>query len=181
MDPKTANFHGTTLLVIDVQQGLFTRRIPIYNAEALIENINLLAARAHSAGAPVIYIQHADGEELVEGSSAWELHPALKPEASDLRVYKHIDNAFAETNLQQLLRSRGVGRLVVAGLLTHACVKANCRAARKLGYAVVLVKDGHSSYSKDAARLIDKWNQKLGEIGCQVMATAEIEIVRSFL
>lgn len=166
---------NTALLVIDVQQGLFNQRIPVYRAGELIENINLLASRARAAGVAVIYIQHADDMELVEGTPGWQLHPALVPAAGDLHLYKHLDNAFEETNLQELLKTRSVNRLVVSGLLTHACVKATCRGARQLGYRVILVEDGHSNYSKDAPRIIAKWNQKLREIGCEVKAVSEID------
>lgn len=67
------------------------------------------------------------------------------------------------------LADRGVGRVVVTGLVTHGCVKATCLGGLELGYEVVLAKDGHSSYSKEAARLIEEWNRKLGEAGAQVV------------
>lgn len=45
-----------------------------------------------------------------------------------------------------------------------------------MGYAVVLAEDGHSSYSKDAARLIEEWNRKLGAAGAQVLPAAQIAL-----
>ena len=60
--------------------------------------------------------------------------------------------------------------MIVTGLVTHGCVKATCLGALELGYAVVLAEDGHSSYSKDAARLVEEWNRKLGEAGAKVRA-----------
>ena len=38
----------------------------------------------------------------------------------------------------------GVKKLIITGLLTHGCVKGACLDAKKLGYEVVLVEDGHS-------------------------------------
>ena len=64
----------------------------------------------------------------------------------------------------------------MTGLVTHGCVKATCEGALALGYAVMLAADGHSSYSKDAARLIEDWNRKLGEMGAQVMPAAQIDL-----
>jgi hypothetical protein len=46
--------------------------------------------------------------------------------------------------------------------------------ALQLGYEVILVSDGHSSYSKDAAQLIDKWNRNLSELEAGLIPASEI-------
>ena len=92
---------------------------------------------------------------LPRGLDDWRLHAALHPTEADLIVHKTHSNAFEEAALQQELAGRGMGRVVVAGLVTHGCVKATCLGARALSYDVVLAADGHSSYSKDAAGLIE--------------------------
>ena len=48
--------------------------------------------------------------------------------------------------------------------------------AMALGYAVTLAADGHSStsYSKDAAQLIEEWNRKLGAAGANVAPASQI-------
>jgi len=168
------NQNNTALLVIDVQQGLFRKSTPIYMADELLENINLLVDRAHGAGVPVFYIQHSDTRTLVKGSHDWQLHPELQPQRMDSIVHKQHGNAFEDTNLDTLLKSKNVTHLVIAGLVTHGCVKATCLGARQSGYNVILVKDGHSSYSNDAARLIEEWNQKLGAQNCELKAASEI-------
>jgi nicotinamidase-related amidase len=163
--------HGqaTALLVIDVQHGLFRKSTPIYRAEPLLNTIATLIDRAHAAGALVVYIQHASDKVLPFGSADWQLHPRLHPGEGDLVVHKQHGNAFEDTSLHAELAGRGVGRVVVTGLVTHGCVKATCLGGLELGYEVVLAEDGHSSYSKDAARLIEEWNRKLGEAGAQVV------------
>jgi nicotinamidase-related amidase len=65
-------------------------------------------------------------------------------------------------------------RLVITGLVTHGCVKATCIGAKDLGYKVVLVRDGHSNYRKDAAKIIEEWNQRLGDGGVELLSTHEI-------
>ena len=167
--------NNTALLVIDVQQGLFRKSTPIYKAEELLENINLLVARAHGEGIPVFYVQHSDNRTLVKGSQDWQLHPELHPQRIDSIIHKLHGNAFEDTNLDELLKSQNITDLVVTGLVTHGCVKATCLGARQLGYRVLLVKDGHSSYSKDAARLIEQWNQKLSSQSCNLRSTLQIE------
>ena len=175
MPPVNIDRHHTALLVIDVQHGLFHKSIPIYRADELLANINLLVSRAHASGVPVIYFQHSGDPAMPEGTPGWQLHPALQPQADDTRLIKQQGNAFDGTALDQLCKSKNITTLLLTGLITHACVKATCLGALQLGYSVVLVQDGHSNYSKDAARLIDKWNQKLSEKGCALKPASEIE------
>jgi nicotinamidase-related amidase len=172
---QAMNQYNSALLVIDVQQGLFRKSTPIYKADELLENINLLVEQAHGDGVPVFYIQHSDNRTLVKGSQDWQLHPKLHPQRIDTIIHKQHGNAFEDTNLGTLLKSKNITNLVVTGLVTHGCVKATCLGARQLGHRVILVKDGHSSYSKDAARLIEQWNQNLNAQGCELRSTLEIE------
>jgi nicotinamidase-related amidase len=169
------NPHNTALLVIDVQQGLFKKSTPIYQADVLLENLNLLIDRAHQAGVLVFYIQHSGSKTLVKGSQDWQLHPELQPQKKDIIVHKQHGNAFEDTNLEGLLKSRNCNCLVVTGLLTDGCVRASCLGARKLGYTVILVTDGHSTYGKQADRLIEEWNQKLNAQQVELKSTSEIE------
>lgn len=166
---------SSALLVIDVQQGLFDKSTPVFKVDELLANINTLAARARYAGALVVYIQHANEKFLEYGSSAWRLHPDLKPEPEDAVIHKLHGNAFESTELDQLLKARQVGRLVITGLVTHGCVQATCLGALRLGYQVVLAMDGHSNYHRKAANLIGEWNQKLALERIEVIPTTAIQ------
>ena len=150
-------------------------------ADELLGNINLLVEHAHQHGVPVFYIQHTEPRTLVEGSADWQLHPKLQPQTTDNFIHKQHSNAFVGTNLGNVLQSQNITCLVVAGLVTHGCVKATCLAARQLGYRVILVKDGHSSYSQQAAQIIDKWNHNLATQQVEVISTSEIEFDRIVL
>ncbi len=163
------------LLIIDIQQGLFKKSTPIYKAKELLENITGLAERAHQCGATVFYVQHNDKRDLLKGSEGWQLHPQIKPLPDDLHIYKQHGSAFEGTELADELQKRGLKRLVVTGLVTHGCVRTACQDARKRGYPVILVKDAHSSFSKDAAHLIDEWNEKLSAEGVELKTAQEVE------
>lgn len=165
----------TALLVIDVQQELFQKSTPIYQAEQLLQNIVNLINRAHRASAPVIYIQHSSDQHLVKGSAEWQLHPRLQPENRDYIVHKLAGNAFEGTNLGEVLQANTITHLVITGLVTHGCVKATCMGALELGYKVTLVKDAHSNYNAQAADLIEKWNTQLASKGAVVKAAAEVD------
>jgi nicotinamidase-related amidase len=180
MKPKTSQTlkphgDGAALLVIDVQLGLFQKSTPVYQAEATLANINTLIDRAHRAGISVFYVQHSNDNFLKEGTPGWQLHPDLLPPApEDLKIFKNHASAFERTPLEQELEARQVGGLALTGLVTHGCVKAACLDACQKGYRVTLAADGHSSYSKDAAWLIDEWNEKLQQAGAQVIPASEI-------
>jgi len=171
---ETLNSNQFALLIIDVQQGLFRKSTPIYKAEELLHNIITLADRAHHAGVPVFYVQHSDQKALVKGSQDWQLHSELHPSVADKSIHKSHGNAFEDTILSQELSSRNIDSLVVTGLVTHGCVRATCIGAKNLGYRVILVKDGHSSYSKQAAQLIEEWNRKLSSENVELRLVAEI-------
>ena len=166
---------NTALLVIDVQQGLFERSTPIYKADQVLENIHMLVCSARREGVPVFFIQHANKSTLVEGSYAWQLHPQIQPLHTERIIHKRHGNAFKETTLREELLSKGVERLVITGLVTHGCVKATCMGAIEMGYRVVLIEDGHSNFSKQAAQLIEKWNRKLGELGIELKGAREVD------
>jgi nicotinamidase-related amidase len=122
----------------------------------------------------VVYVQHANDSFLVEGSAAWQLHPQLRPTGQDLKIRKRHGNAFKDTGLGPELAARGVRTVVITGLVSHGCVKATGLGAQELGYRVILVGDGHSSYSKQAAQLVEELNQKLSTTGAGVRSAREI-------
>ncbi len=170
----TKNQHPVALLVIDVQQGLFEKSTPIYKVGELLENITMLVDRAHQSGVPVIYVQHSAAKHLVKGSAEWQLHPQLQPQHKDTIIHKQHGNAFEDTPLEGILRAHLVTTVVITGLVTHGCVKATCIGAQEAGFNVILVQDGHSSFSKDAVDLIEKWNEKLSAKQVAVQPTSQI-------
>jgi nicotinamidase-related amidase len=165
------------LIVIDVQQGLFERENPVYNAEQVLGNINQLVDQAHKQGAPVIYVQHNNDKFLVKDSATWQLHPQMQPQEQDILVHKEHGNAFEKTGLDEILKANDVTQLVVTGLVTHGCVRATTLGGLKLKYEIILVNDGHSNTSKDAKNIIKKWNKTLGEKGAVVMEAGEVSFL----
>jgi nicotinamidase-related amidase len=163
------------LLVIDVQKGLFHRPNPIYKADELLKNINTLVDRSHENGVPVYYIQHSNKSFLKEGSEAWELHTEIQPEDGDTIIHKRYGSAFQDTSLGEELAEKGVGIILITGLVTHGCVRATCLDALKLKYRVILVTDGHSNYNKNATKYIKKWNKTLGRNGAELRMTEEVQ------
>jgi nicotinamidase-related amidase len=173
LDPRKA-----ALLIIDVQQALFSRPTPIHNAEHLLDNINSLIDRWQQVDGLVVYIQHSNNKMLVKDTPEWEFHPNLKRVNSGELIHKLYGNAFEKTNLKGLLNSNGVNEVVITGLVTQGCVRATCTGANNLGYRVILVEDGHSNYRKDAEKIIVDWNQKLTEDTVELLSTDGILLQR---
>ena len=171
LDPRVS-----ALFVIDVQQALFSRPTPIHDAETLLNIINSLIDRWDQAGGLIVYVQHSNKNLLAKGTTGWQIHPSIRVVEAGVRVYKLHGNAFEETELSSTLASRGIEQVVITGLVTQGCVKATCLGALALDYRVVLVKDGHSNYRKDADKIIKMWNRKLVEKGVRLISADGIEL-----
>jgi nicotinamidase-related amidase len=168
---------NVALLVIDVQQGLFERATPIFEAEQVLKNINTLITNARQVGVPVIFVQHANENTLIRDSENWQLHPEIQPREDEVIIHKLHGDAFIDTQLKDVLEGENVKVLVVTGLVTHGCVKATSLGALKRGYQVLLVSDGHSNFSKDAPKLIKKWNRAISRKGAELIETKDVDFV----
>lgn len=132
---------NTALLVIDVQRGVVAGS---HNRDEMIANINSLVGRARQEDVPVVWVQHAD-EGLVRGSEEWEYVPELLRGESEPLVHKQFGDSFEDTELEAVLAERRVGRLVVTGAQTDACIRATLHGAFVRGYDVTLVADAHTT------------------------------------
>ena len=125
---------ATALMIVDVQQGMFTLRRPLHRAEEIVQRIASLLGRARSASAPVVHIQHAGGpgHVLAKGAAGFPEHQLVAPRPGELVVEKRHSSAFHGTELHQRLQQAGIVRLVVAGIQTDMRVDSAGRAARAL-------------------------------------------------
>jgi nicotinamidase-related amidase len=133
---------NTALLVIDVQNGAVggtARR------DEVVANINELVGKARAQNVPVIWVQHSD-EDMPVGSEAWQYVPDLAPrDDAEPLVHKSYGDAFEATELESVLAERAVGRLVVAGAQSDACIRSTIHGAFVRGYDVTLVGDAHTT------------------------------------
>jgi nicotinamidase-related amidase len=132
---------NTALLVIDVQAGVVA---DTHNRDDVIANINTVVDKARGEDAPVIWVQHSD-DHLRSGSEGWQYVPELVRRDSEPLVHKTYGDSFEGTELEVLLAERGVGRLVVTGAQTDACIRATLHGAFVRGYDVTLVSDAHTT------------------------------------
>lgn len=136
----------TALLIIDVQQALCTGEYAAFEAERVIDRINVVSRKARAAGAPVVVIQHeSQGEPLQYGTEGWKLAKGLETLPTDTYIRKKATDSFHQTELQSILQALYVNKLIICGLQSEFCVDTTTRRALALGYPVVLVADGHST------------------------------------
>jgi nicotinamidase-related amidase len=133
------------LLIIDMQVACFAVEPPRYDAAGVVRRINALAAEMRNHGL-VVFIRHTEPSGAFEqGSAGWELLPALEVKAGDVFVQKPACDSFLETDLDEVLKRRGVTELVVTGCATDFCVDTTVRAAGSHGYEVTVAGDAHTT------------------------------------
>ena len=85
------------------------------------------------------------------GTWGGEIRPEFAPRAGEIVAQEHwCSSGFANTDLDLLLKTHGIQKLVVIGLLAHTCVEATVRFAAELGYEVTVVRDATADYSDEA-------------------------------
>lgn len=135
------NRPNTALVVIDVQNGVVDGAV---RRDDVIANIRDLVGRARSQSVPVVWVQHSD-DGLTFGSEEWEYVPDLVRDTSEPLIHKSYGDSFEGTELEGVLASAGVGRLIVTGAQSDACIRSTIHGAFARGYDVTLVGDAHTT------------------------------------
>lgn len=135
------NRPNTALLVVDVQVCVVKEA---HERDAVVANVGSLVEQARGERVPVVWVQHSD-EHLVRGSDDWRIVPELTPGEAEPLVEKNYGDAFEDTTLETVLSDLGVGRLVVAGAETDACIRSTLHGAFARGYDATLVSDAHTT------------------------------------
>ena len=132
---------GSALLVIDVQNDVVA---DAHNRDDVIANIAVLVSKARAEGAPVIWVQHSD-DNLLQDTDGWQYVPELTREGSEPLIHKHYGDSFEATDLEAVLAERKVGRLIVTGAQSDACIRSTLHGAIVRGYDATLVSDAHTT------------------------------------
>jgi nicotinamidase-related amidase len=135
------NRPNTALLVIDVQNGVVGGA---HERDAVVANVGTLVEKARREKVPVVWVQHND-KGLARGSDDWRIVPELAPGDAEPLVEKSYGDSFEDTNLESVLSGLGVGRLVVVGAQTDACIRSTLHGAFARGYDATLVGDAHTT------------------------------------
>jgi nicotinamidase-related amidase len=140
------NRPNTALLVVDVQNGVVEGA---HERDGVVANVGGLVEKARQEGVPVVWVQHSD-EGLERGSDAWRIVPELTPGDAEPLIEKNYGDSFEATPLETVLSGLGVGRLVVVGAQTDACIRSTLHGALVRGYDATLVSDAHTTEDQTA-------------------------------
>ncbi|MFE6742644.1 cysteine hydrolase family protein [Streptomyces tubercidicus] len=146
----------TAVIVGDIQRGITTGH-PF--SQVVVPPLTELLPRARAAGALIVFVHtalrangadlppgntlfsafHGAGDSFHEGAPGTEID--MDVQRHDVVVLKRRTSAFAGTDLELVLRARGVDSLVLTGVATSAMVAATLYDASDLGYRLTVLRD----------------------------------------
>jgi len=181
LDPRT-----TALVIIDLQRGIVARPTAPHGAAQVVDHARRLAERCRETAATVVLVRvayAADGRDRLGqpvDAAPWsaavgpdwsEIVPELGPKPGDLVVTKRQWGAFYGTELDLLLRRRGVRTIVLGGISTNFGVESTARDAWERGYELVFAEDAMAAMASEAHRFaVTQIFPRLG----RVRSTADI-------
>jgi nicotinamidase-related amidase len=124
------------------------------------------AKRRRGRGALRIGDKGPMGRILVQGEPGHDIIPELEPIPGEAVVDKPGKGAFYATNLDLILRNRGITQLVICGVTTEVCVNTTAREANDRGYECLVLSDCTGSYfpefHEQALRMMQAQNGVVG-------------------
>lgn len=127
----------------------------------VVENISRIIKAARAVKMPVFHVRVAyrkdladmhdksEPAEAVEGTWGCDFVKELQPEESDYVITKKRGSAFYGTDLELLLRCRGIHAIIATGIATDHCVDATVRSALDRDFRVTVVSDATATNSKE--------------------------------
>lgn len=148
-DLTPAGMSEASLVLVDFQNEYRKGPIAVQGVDAAIAAAARLLDAARRLGTPVFHVAHKGrpGGLFDREAERGQIAAELEPLADEAVVEKALPNAFAGTNLQELLDAAGRRDVIVAGFMTHMCVSSTARAALDLGYRVTV--DASSCGTRD--------------------------------
>ena len=167
----------TALVVIDMQNVWVKEGMPAYSpyCEAIVPNINLLAAATRRAGGKVIWVRAVYGDDapqtwsaymdfldrsqmqdmleaLTDGNEGAELWHALDVQPEDEITIKRRFSALIQgsSDLGERLTKAGIDTLIITGTATNVCCESTARDAFLLNYRTIMVADANATSSDEA-------------------------------
>ena len=153
------------LLVLDMQEYFLRPDSHAYipSTPAILPNLQLLIANYRAMNRPVIFTRHLNTDADAGMMSRW-WRDVIRADAPDSAIVSALDtskgvviaksqyDAFYNTNLEEVLRGRGVEQVVITGVHAHLCCETTARSAFVRGLAVFFCVDGTATYTEESHR-----------------------------
>ncbi len=177
----------TALLLVDAQRDFLECPGLLPPPAQLIPNLAELLDACRTLRLPVIHVQtriHPDGSDrmphwvrsghwaCVDGTPGAEPPAALAPKDSEPVFRKRFFSAFGNADLEAALASLGIGRIVLAGLYLHACVRSTALDAYERGYEVWVAQDAVLSDASVEAPIV--WEETFGPVAV-ILSAADLD------
>ena len=177
---------STCLIVIDMLND-FLDRWTDADRDRLIQHTNELAELCRSKSIPIIWVRQEFQENLedaflemrdkrisvtIAGTRGAQIHAGIERHDCEPVIVKKRYSAFFNTNLDELLTELSVGRVILAGVNTHACIRMAAIDAYQRDLRVIIADQCTDSIDQEHAAV--SLNYMRGKIA-EVMSNDEIE------
>ncbi len=174
--PLSIDRDRTAVLVLHVQNIVVSGETSGLKSgqPELLERISSVLNGARAAGVLVIYlvVQFRPGypevsassgptftslkrtNRLLEGTEEAQVHPKVAPQAGDLVVVGRRTGAFTNTEMEGLLKARGITDLVLTGINTSGTVLTTVRWAADIDYGLVVLEDCCADSDEEVHRVL---------------------------
>ncbi|MFC0597447.1 cysteine hydrolase family protein [Streptomyces palmae] len=161
---------SSALLVMDVQRAI----VDIVDGDsAYLSRLRRAIDGARAADIPVIYVTIAfrpgfpevgtrnralaaiaQADLYIEGAPGTEIHPEVAPRPGDVVITKRRASAFSGSDLDVVLRARGIDSLVLTGIATSAVVLSTLCQANDLDFGLTVLSDGCLDIDPEVHRVL---------------------------
>jgi nicotinamidase-related amidase len=161
----------TAFLAMDFQNDVVAR--VGQSATAAAERAAVVLAAARQAAIPVIHVVVGfrpgypeasprnpavstlrESGRFILGAPGADIAAPLRPTDGEVVVVKHRVSAFAGTDLEMILRARGIDTLVLSGLATGGVVLSTVRTASDADYRLIVIKDACADFDDEVHRVL---------------------------
>ncbi|HWV14816.1 MAG TPA: cysteine hydrolase family protein [Cellvibrio sp.] len=141
----------TALIIIDQQKGIASPKLGYRNNQGAESVMLNLLSQWRKLGWPIFHIKHssADPESVFwPEQEGFEFKPGFFPLLNEVMIEKKTPCTFSNTNLEVLLKEKGLKSIIVVGASTNNSVEATVRTGACKGFSVTVIEDACFAFSK---------------------------------